>query len=163
MPPRSPAGRTSKSGRGRKAARLRAKTRVPEAGYLNLIREFPLASIRNERQLRKAQGFVDRLLRSPLSDGAEQYLGVLSDLIAVYEDAHCEFPSVSTADLLAHLIEVKGVSQGNVHRGTGIPRSTISEILSGARQLSLGHIEPLANYFNVPRSVFLTDDAVGKV
>ncbi|MFN0051813.1 MAG: type II toxin-antitoxin system HigA family antitoxin [Planctomycetales bacterium] len=91
-----------------------------------------------------------------MDPGEDDYLDALSDLVAVYEDAHDEFPDITPVQLLAHLIEAKGVTQADVSRDTAIPRSAVSELLSGKRQINLHHIEKLAKYFHVPPSVFLT-------
>ncbi|MGQ0636320.1 MAG: helix-turn-helix domain-containing protein [Planctomycetaceae bacterium] len=142
--------------------RTHTRSRNRREAYLAVVKEFPLVSIQSEAQLARAQKFADHLLsKGKLDAGEEQYLDALSDLIALYEDAHYQFPSVSTAELLAHLMEAKGITQADLSRKTGIPRSTVSELLSGRRQLSMSHIGPLAKCFRVPPSAFLTDDLVG--
>lgn len=129
--------------------------------YFELVKEFPLVSIPDEESFVRAQQFVDHLLQiGKLDRGQEDYLDALSDLIGVYEDKHYQFPSVSLSALLEHLMDAKGVKQAAVAESTGIPRSTISEILRGKRKLSLSHIGPLSKFFRVPASVFLTDDIV---
>ena len=54
------------------------------------------------------------------------------------------------ADMLRHLLDAKGVSQAELHRETGISKSSISEVLSGKKSLSrpmmrklirLGHVD----------------------
>jgi HTH-type transcriptional regulator/antitoxin HigA len=61
---------------------------------------------------------------------------------------------LTDAEMLAHLIEAKGVGQADEGRATGIAVSTISEMLAGKRQLSRRHIEKLAMYFHVGVSAF---------
>jgi len=127
--------------------------------YLELVKEFPLVSIRCDEQLTDAQRFVDCLLKKDhLDSGEEEYLDALSDLIASYEDATCDFPAVSTSELLTHLMEAKGVRQADVARDANIPPSTICEIMSGTRRLAMSNIGRLARYFSVPPSVFFTKD-----
>ena len=66
--------------------RLKGKNRD---SYLELIQEFPLASIKSERHLKEGQEVMDSLLaRGKLDEGEETYLDALSDLVAAYEDAH---------------------------------------------------------------------------
>ena len=118
--------------------------------YLELVRTFPLASIRSEKHLCQAQKMMDGLsAKVPLSAGEIVYLDALSDLVAVYEDQHHSIDPASDADLLRHLMEAKGVSQIDLHRQTEIPKSTISEILSGKKPFSRAVIRTLAAYFNV--------------
>jgi HTH-type transcriptional regulator/antitoxin HigA len=51
--------------------------------YLELIQEFPLASIKSEHNLTEAQKVMDSLLaRGKLDEGEETYLNALSDFVA---------------------------------------------------------------------------------
>jgi hypothetical protein len=55
---------------------------------------------------------MDQLLaRGELNSGAEMYLDALSDLVVAYEDEHYAIEPASDADMLRHLMEVKGVTQ----------------------------------------------------
>jgi HTH-type transcriptional regulator/antitoxin HigA len=124
--------------------------------YLDLIRAFPLRTLRSEKDLEEAIAVIDSLLdRDSLDDGEEDYLDVLSDLVRKYEDEHHPLPPVSDADMLRHLIEARDVSQLKVAAETGIAESTISSILTGKRGMSRNHIELLARYFKVSPAVFI--------
>ncbi|SFH52995.1 helix-turn-helix domain-containing protein [Planctomicrobium piriforme] len=130
---------------------LKAKDRD---SYLELIQLFPLASIKSEAHLAEAQRVIDELsARENLDDGEGMYLDALSDLIEVYEDLHHKIESASDADLLRHLMDSKGVTQADVHRGTGLPKSTISEVLAGKKPFSRKMIRELAQFFNVDVSI----------
>lgn len=123
--------------------------------YFEMVKKFPLASIRDRRHLRDAQAVLDMLLgREPLDDGEEMYLDAISDLIEHYEEKHAHIKAPTDADMLRHLMDAKGVRQKDVVEETGIPKSTVSQILSGERPLTRGHIERLARYFNVSRASF---------
>ena len=130
--------------------------------YLELVQKFPLVSIESDEQLKEAQEVLDRLLRLDLDEGEEAYVDALSDLIEVYEGERFEFPQLSSAEMLEHLIEAKGVRQIDVSEATGIPRSVISEILSGKRQVNLQQVGRFANYFHVPPSVFFNRSRTGQ-
>ncbi len=122
--------------------------------YLELILVFPLASVRTEDHLDAAQKVMDRLLAKPALDKGETlYLDALSDLVATYEDDHYPIKPASDADMLRHLLEAKEVSQADLHRETGIPKSTISEIVGGKKPFSRQIIRKLADYFNVDVSL----------
>ncbi len=122
--------------------------------YLQLVRMFPLAVIRSDEHLAAAQEIMDRLLvQGKLDAGEMMYLDALSDLVASYEDEHHAIPPASDADMLRHLMEVRGVSQTQVSREAGIAKSTVSEVLSGKRPFSRRMIRALADYFRVDRSV----------
>jgi HTH-type transcriptional regulator/antitoxin HigA len=97
---------------------------------------------------------MDRLLaKGELNKGQALYLDALSDLTAAYEDEHHPIEPASDADMLLHLMSAKGVSQAQLHEATRIPKSTISEILSGKKPFSRQIIRKLAEYFEVDRAV----------
>lgn len=122
--------------------------------YLQLVEEFPLASIRSEKQLDDAQLVLDNLMaKGRLEAGEEMYVDALSDLIAAYEDDHYPIEPASDADMLRHLLDAKGVTQAELHRKTNISKSTISEVLAGKRPFSRSMIRMLAAFFQVDASV----------
>jgi HTH-type transcriptional regulator/antitoxin HigA len=126
--------------------------------YFNLIEEFPLTSIKSQDQLDAAQAMIDRLVTKGTLDGGEElYLDALSDLVASYEDVHYAIPPASDADMLRHLMDTKDVTQADLHRQTGIPKSTISEVLAGKKSFSKGMIRTLADFFKVDTSVLASN------
>lgn len=136
---------------------LRRKGKARDA-YLELVLEFPLVSIRSQRQLEESQGFIDQLFaRGKLNYGEESYLDALSDLVATYEDEHHAIEPASDADMLRHLMELSGATQAQLNRDTGVAKSTISEILAGKKLFSRGVIRKLAEYFNVDVSVLASN------
>ena len=131
--------------------RLKGKSRD---AYLELVLDFPLASIKSERHLAEAQRVIDRIMAAGrLNEGEETYLDALSDLVAAYEDEHHAIEPASDADMLRHLMEAKGLSQIQLSRETGLPKSTVSEVLAGKRPFSRPMIRKLAAYFKVDVSV----------
>jgi HTH-type transcriptional regulator/antitoxin HigA len=128
--------------------------RPQKDSYLELVQAFPLASIRSDSHLHAAQVVMDRLLaKGKLDKGEKLYLDALSDLTAAYEDAHHAIGPASDADMLRHLMSAKDVNQAEVHQATGIPKSTISELLAGKKPFSRQVIRKLAEYFGVDRTV----------
>jgi len=127
--------------------RLKGKSRN---SYMELVLDFPLASIKSDEHHAEAQRIMDALLaRGTLDEGDETYLDALSDLVGSYEDEHHAISPASDADMLRHLMDAKGVSQMQLSRDTGLPKSTISEVLSGKRSFSRQMIRKLAEYFHV--------------
>ncbi len=118
--------------------------------YIVLIQEFPLRPLRSDRELDRAVAMIDRLLaRGGLARDEEDYLDVLSDLIARYEDEHYPIEPISGLDALRHLVESSGKTQATVAAGAGLPESTLSEILLGRRRLNTRRIGILARYFRL--------------
>jgi HTH-type transcriptional regulator / antitoxin HigA len=122
--------------------------------YLELVLTFPLASIKSDEHLEEAEVVMDRLLaKGRLDPGEEMYLDALSDLVAAYEDVHHAIEPASDADMLRHFMEARNVNQAELHRDTGIAKSTISEVLAGKKPFSRRMIRRLAEYFKVDISV----------
>src|SRR2546427_10799504 len=106
--------------------------------YFQLVRRFPLRPIRSERELDEATRVIDELIaHEQRSPGADDYLDVLSDLVEKYESEHHPVPDGSPIEMLRFLIEDRKTNQRAVALGSGMHVSTISEILSGARQMNL--------------------------
>jgi len=117
--------------------------------------DFPLTSIRDDEHLDRAIARVDALIdQDTLSDGDEVYLNALSDLIALYESAHVTLPRVSGVNILRHLMEARDLEQKDLVPLLG-NTSTVPEVLSGKRRLTMAHIKRLSSFFHVPADVFI--------
>lgn len=117
----------------------------PAPSYFELIRSFPLASIQSESHYHQAQEQINDLVAlHRLDSGQKMYLDALCDLVASYEDVQHAIQPASDADLLAHLLESRNLEQVELSKATGIPKSSISEVLSGKKQLTKQMIQKLA-------------------
>ncbi|WP_165229676.1 helix-turn-helix domain-containing protein [Aquisphaera insulae] len=126
--------------------------------YLDLVRAFPLASIRSESHLEKAQSVMDDLLaRDALGPGEVMYLDALSDLVATYEDLHHPIEPASDADMLRHLMEANGLTQAELARAAEIPRSSVSEVLAGKKPFTRAMIRRLAAYFQIDARILASN------
>jgi HTH-type transcriptional regulator/antitoxin HigA len=123
--------------------------------YIELVEEFPLKPIRNEKELGKAENVLHSLLDRELNKDERDYLEVLGNLIERYEIEHHPIEDVTDLEMLAHLIEEKGdATRRSIAEAVDIPESTVSELLSGRRQFNKHHIEKFAAYFHVSPAVF---------
>jgi HTH-type transcriptional regulator/antitoxin HigA len=126
--------------------------------YLELVRQFPLSPVKNEKDLKAAQCVMDGILATGrLSKGELAYLDTLSELVLAYENARHPIPAPSDAAMLQHLMDAKGVTQTQLHQATKISLSTISEILSGKRHFTKGTIAAFAEYFHVDKGLFASN------
>ena len=131
--------------------RLRGKSKD---SYLELVLDFPLASIKSDDHLEEAQKVIDALLaRVTLNEVEETYLDALSDLVGAYEDEHHAIATASDADMLQHLLDAKGITQAQLSREADLAKSTISEVLKGRKRFSRQMIRKLSEYFQVDASV----------
>ncbi|MBS0266087.1 MAG: helix-turn-helix transcriptional regulator [Planctomycetes bacterium] len=131
--------------------RLKGKSKD---SYLELILDFPLASIKGDEHLEEAQKVMGMLLaRGTLNAGEETYLDALGDLVGAYEDENLAIEPASDAEMLQHFLDARGITQAQLSRNTGLPKSTISEVLKGKKRFSRQMIHKLAEYFQVDVSV----------
>ena len=131
--------------------------RVPDT-YLKLVKRFPLIHIRDEAHLEEAIELLSELLRRERDQGTQEYLDVLTDLVAAYEDEHVPMPDVSEADVLRELMRSNRLSQMQLAKEVGIAQSTVSAVLTGARSLTKGQILKLAKFFGIGPAAFLPRD-----
>jgi HTH-type transcriptional regulator/antitoxin HigA len=126
------------------------------AKYLELIKGFPLRPIKTEADLRKAEGVVEKLVSAGhLSAGEEDYLQILGNLIEEYEAAEYPIEQLPPHEMLKASMEAKGVTQTALSKATGIPISTISDLLSQERDFNVRHIQALCAYFGFGPSAFI--------
>ena len=124
--------------------------------YIELINSFPLLPITSETRLKQAEKVLHALLdASHLSEQEQGYLDVLGRLIEEYEDKAYPIEDLPPHEMLAESIKAKGVTQSEVAKATGIPVSTISELLSQKRDFNVSHIEKLCAYFGLGPSAFI--------
>lgn len=128
--------------------------------YFELVRRFPLRPIVSASDLDAATAVIDDLIaRESRTADEDAYLDVLSDVVEKYEAEHHPIPDARGAEMLQFLIEDRKTNQRAVAQGSGIAVSTISQLLSGLRQMNVGHMEALARYFDVPASMFISATA----
>ena len=126
---------------------------------MELVQEFPLRPLKNDRQMTRANAMIRKLIdRETLTPEEEDYLDVLGDLVEAYEDEHHPLPPFSESDMLRYLIDEGEVAQATVSAATGIAESTLSNILAGRRALNSKHIAALSRFFKVSPAVFYSTD-----
>jgi HTH-type transcriptional regulator / antitoxin HigA len=123
--------------------------------YFELVKQFPLAHIQDDKHLAEAQNLIDHLLQRDLDDGEQAYLDVLTDLVEDYEEKHQQIPDVSEADVLRELLRSHNLTQAQVAKKVGIAQSTISAVLTGARSLTKEQIIAFAQFFRVAPAAFM--------
>jgi HTH-type transcriptional regulator / antitoxin HigA len=126
-----------------------------DGAYFALVSRHPLTSLRNESEFAAAQTVMDRLVMAKaLTPGEMLYLDALSDLVAAYEDRHHPIDPPSDGAMLRYLMESREVTRDDLRRKTGIPRRTLSTMLTSDRPLSPPMVAKLVRFFGVDRSIF---------
>jgi HTH-type transcriptional regulator/antitoxin HigA len=130
---------------------------------MELVRTFPLVSIRDDTHLDAAIAQLHRLLDSvERSAGEEAYLGALTDLIETYENQHIEIRQPSGVEMVTHLMEEHGLQQKDMNFAFG-NKAVTSAVLRGARPIGLTAARRLSERFHLPLDIFLAgnDSAPG--
>jgi HTH-type transcriptional regulator / antitoxin HigA len=122
--------------------------------YVDLLNEFPPRPIKSEQEFTAVQKVVDVLLDAKqLSTDQKEYLNLLGIIIYEYEGKKVGIPDIYGVDLLNVLIDEWGLKQKEL-----IPifktESIVSAVLNGHRQLTVEHIQKLAEFFHVSPAVF---------
>jgi HTH-type transcriptional regulator / antitoxin HigA len=122
--------------------------------YVDLLNEFPPRPIKSEQEFTAIQKVVDVLLDAKqLSSDQKEYLNLLGMIIYEYEEKKVKIPDICGVDLLNVLIDEWGLKQKEL-----IPifktESIVSAVLNGHRQLTVEHIQKLAEFFHVSPAVF---------
>ena len=128
--------------------------KTQSSNYIDLLQKFPPRPIKSEEDLLAVQQVIDTLLDSgELTPDKHDYLNLLGILVHEYEEKYVLIPDLNGVELLKALIDELGLKQKDL-----VPvfktESIVSEVLNGKRQLTVEHIEKLAEFFNVSPSVF---------
>lgn len=126
--------------------------------YIQLLQKFPPRTITNDRELETTQQVIDGLLDRPqLTEDESDYLNVLGTLVFDYEQKSEPIPDIYGVELLKVLLVERQLRQKDL-----VPvfktESIVSDILNGKRQLSVRHIQELAQFFNLSPAVFLPEE-----
>lgn len=127
--------------------------------YMELVEVFPLQSISSKKQHEMALKVIEKLIahvnvEKPKDKGIELYLQTLSELVHDYESTQYEGGEVKGSEMLAYLMELKGLKQTDLSEELG-GQSVVSKILKGERDLNLRQIKLLAKRFKVSHEVFI--------
>ena len=123
--------------------------------YAGLVRLFPPRPIHDRVDLANATEIVDALAGHDLTPDQEDYLDVLSDLVAKYEEGRASLRRARSTPLerLQYLMEQAGMTPSDLGRLLG-SRGLGSLVIRGRRQLSKTHIRILAEYFRLDPGYF---------
>lgn len=65
------------------------------------------------------------------------------------------WPETTGIEVVRRLMDDNALTQSDLARILGAPRSNVSAILAGKRGLSRAHVQALAAHFGLPADVFL--------
>jgi HTH-type transcriptional regulator/antitoxin HigA len=127
--------------------------------YFDLVKQFPLVPIKNERQYDAAVAFLKKLAvrdEGTLASGESDYLDALTLFVEDYQNKHHEIDAAEMKPLeaLKFLMEESATSIADLGRILG-NNSLASQVLKGRRELSKANIVAVAKHFHVEPGLFL--------
>ena len=134
--------------------KVRKTTRIGDT-YMELVRRFPLKTIKNDDEHEEATSVISELMGRDLDAGTGDYLDALLVLVNKYEDEHHAIDETMTPQqALRSSMESNVLSQADIGRIIG-SESAVSMLLKGDRDLSKTQIKKLADRFKVDASLFI--------
>ncbi len=136
--------------------KAKAAGALPDS-YFELVRRFPLVSIRDDAQLDRASAMLKDVLQMDYEGdaGTGAYLDALTDLVEMYESARFPTSHVTPRELLSFLMNQHELTQEKLASAVDMPQSTISAILGGKRAMTVEHMNRLAAHFGLPGRAFM--------
>jgi HTH-type transcriptional regulator / antitoxin HigA len=122
--------------------------------YRDLLVEFVPRPIRTAKEYQSAKAKLDRLMVPHPGPAQSLLIEVLSMLIEKFESREYPTPTTSPAEMLAHLLQSRGLKCASLAQQTGIPAATLSNVLAGRRGISKASAIKLATVFGVSPVVF---------
>jgi len=83
-----------------------------------------------------------------------EYMGVVADFIADFEDKDIEDPVVSPSKMLSFLMDQHSMTASDIGRLLGVDRSQGARIVNGTRNLTVTQISKLSERFGVEPGAF---------
>jgi HTH-type transcriptional regulator/antitoxin HigA len=131
-------------------------TTTLERKYEKLLGKVLPVVIHTEEDYQRMLGALAELMEKPeleITEEEGRVLELLGILIEEYEDRAHPLPVTEPHKMLAYLLETKDMKPSDLW--SILPRSRVSEILSGKRGISKDQAKKLADLFRVPVENFL--------
>jgi HTH-type transcriptional regulator/antitoxin HigA len=107
----------------------------------------------NEKNLVRIEALMDKGDgRSPEED---RLLELLTRLSADFEAANYDFGASGPNEVLAFLLEKRGMRQVDLLPVLGCSKGALSDMLTGRRQIARGPARKLAEFFRLPLDLFI--------
>jgi len=123
--------------------------------YGDLCAEIVPKVIENDKEFdRMVEKLEDLTFKKNPTREEKELAKLMEKLIADYDDARCAVPQPSPNEMLAYLLEQKGMKQADLAPVVG-SRAQVSAILSGRRGISKALAKKLAGFFQVSVELFV--------
>jgi antitoxin component HigA of HigAB toxin-antitoxin module len=131
--------------------------------YAGLLCMHTPRTLHNEAEYDATMELVDCMAGHELTLDQDDYLDLLTKLVAAYSDKTCPPDSpASGLDILKYLMEEHGLNGAGLASILHVSRAAAYRLLNGQRRLTADHIKALAEYFGVSADLFLGTSGTGK-
>jgi len=112
--------------------------------------------LRDKAEYENAVEIIDQLAGHDLNPDQDDFLDLLSDLVAAYEDEHVKpLRRIRGVDALKYILKENSQTGDDLAAMFKIERSVAYRILKGTRNLTADHIRILTKRFHVSGDLFL--------
>lgn len=124
--------------------------------YAGLVAWHMPRPLRDKSEYENAVEIVDQLAGHNLNADQDDYLDLLSNLVADYEDEHVKpLRKIRGIDALRYILKENTQTGDDLAALLKVERSVAYRILNGTRNLTADHIRILAKRFHVSGDLFL--------
>ncbi|PMO57302.1 DNA-binding protein [Vibrio breoganii] len=122
---------------------------------LAILVRYSSEPIETEDEVLERSELMDFLMDTAKSetDISMMFAQSIADRIEEYEREFLEMPKVPAVEMLAGLIDIKGIKQADLKHIA--PQSVVSEILNGKREINIRQAKGFAEYFDVSVDTFI--------
>jgi len=136
-------------------ARPLVVARLPKT-YAALIAWHVPRPLRDKADYENAREIVDQLAGHELNADQDDYLDLLSDLVAAFEEQHAKpLRRISGLEALRFILTENELTGDDLAKLLKVERSVAYRILKGSRNLTADHIRTLSRRFSVSSDLFL--------
>lgn len=115
-----------------------------------------LKPIKNEIEYQNALKHLEQIFDAKPNTKEGDILEVLSLIIHEYEEKYHKIEPLTAIEALKYEMEENGISQNNLAKRFEMSKSTISEILTGKKQMSLRFLKYLHHELGIPANILLS-------
>lgn len=130
---------------------------VDEKRYGRLLAKALPAVIRNEEENKRTLSLIESMMdkgdnRTPEED---RLLELLARLAADFEAVNYDFGESKPNEVMAFLLESRGMRQVDLLPGLGCSKGALSDMISGRREVARSTARKLAVFFRLPVDLFI--------
>lgn len=132
-----------------------AVARLPKT-YAGLIAWHVPRPLRDKADYENAVEIADQMAGHELNADQDDYLDLLSDLVAAYEEQHAKpLRRISGLEALRFILAENELTGDDLAKLLKVERSVAYRLLKGSRNLTADHIRTLSRRFFVSSDLFL--------